>query len=65
MKLGSLQEVGDDLDADLTRIGRAIAGHHPVRVYRAYPATWRIAAYLTLGAIAAIAIIRGTTPPSG
>jgi hypothetical protein len=65
MKLGSLQQVVGDLDADLTRIGRAISGYQPVRAYRAHPTTCRIVAYLTLGAIAAVAIIRGTTPPSG
>jgi hypothetical protein len=48
MKLGSLQGVVGDLEADLTRI---------VRAYRAHPETWRIVAYLALGAIAAIFVL--------
>ena len=45
MKLGSLQGVVSDLEADFIRI---------VRAYRAHPETWRIVAYLAQGAIAAI-----------
>jgi hypothetical protein len=48
MKLGSLQGVDGDLEADLTRI---------VRAYRAHPENWRIVAYLALGAIAAIFVL--------
>jgi hypothetical protein len=48
MKLGSLQGVVGDLEADLTRI---------VRAYRAHPETWRIVAYLALGAISAIFVL--------
>jgi hypothetical protein len=48
MKLGSLQGVVGDLEADLTGI---------VRAYRAHPETWRIVAYLAQGAIAAIFVL--------
>jgi hypothetical protein len=48
MKLGSLQGVVGDLEADLTRITRA---------YRAHPETWRFVAHLALGTIAAIFIL--------
>jgi hypothetical protein len=48
MKLGTLQGVIGDLEADLTWM---------VRAYRANPETWRFVANLALGAIAAIFIL--------
>jgi hypothetical protein len=48
MKLGSLQGVVGDLEADFTRITRA---------YRAHPVTWRFVAHLALGTISAIFVL--------
>jgi hypothetical protein len=48
MKLGTLQGVVGDLEADLTWM---------VRAYRANPETWRFVANPALGAIAAIFVL--------